>query len=138
MPTYYFVYSEVGKNPSDPFKQNQVFASFGGCLREFAFFVCISWCGELCFDIGVEDSLRLRLYFRLQDNYCVFEVMVQGQKVSFYGVFDGHGSHGHDVSKIVRDRLAQDIFRDVEMFARDPKTAIHRWVVHSLCCECAM
>eukprot|EP00002_Diphylleia_rotans_P019799 TRINITY_DN3826_c0_g1_i4.p1 TRINITY_DN3826_c0_g1~~TRINITY_DN3826_c0_g1_i4.p1 ORF type:complete len:754 (-),score=151.41 TRINITY_DN3826_c0_g1_i4:356-2617(-) len=83
MPTYYFVYSEVGKNPSDPFKQNQ-------------------------------------------DNYCVFEVMVQGQKVSFYGVFDGHGSHGHDVSKIVRDRLAQDIFRDVEMFARDPKTAIHR------------
>eukprot|EP00002_Diphylleia_rotans_P032570 TRINITY_DN6851_c0_g1_i5.p1 TRINITY_DN6851_c0_g1~~TRINITY_DN6851_c0_g1_i5.p1 ORF type:complete len:638 (+),score=130.11 TRINITY_DN6851_c0_g1_i5:61-1974(+) len=83
-PEYYFVYSEVGKSPSDPFKQNQ-------------------------------------------DNYCVTEVnMKDHSKVFFFGVFDGHGVSGHDVSKKVKEKLADEIFKDPESFMRDPRAAIQK------------
>lgn len=59
-----------------------------------------------------------------QDNYCVYETIIAGEKVSFFGVFDGHGEFGHDVSRMVRELIPKNIFTDD--FEKDPDGCIMR------------
>ncbi|KAI5082914.1 hypothetical protein GOP47_0002657 [Adiantum capillus-veneris] len=44
-----------------------------------------------------------------QDSMVVWENFIPSEKATFCGVFDGHGPHGHHISKNVRDKLPAKI-----------------------------
>lgn len=55
-----------------------------------------------------------------QDSFFIMKV---DDKYSFYGVFDGHGSKGHDVSNFVKDNLPKILFSQ-EGLETDPKAVL--------------
>jgi len=55
-----------------------------------------------------------------QDSFFIMKVEDQ---YSLYGVFDGHGSKGHDVSNFVKDNLPKILFSQ-EKLEDDPKTVL--------------
>ena len=56
-----------------------------------------------------------------QDSFLVLRI--EGH-VSIYGVFDGHGRQGHDVSNFVKDFLPKLIVKDPAFLAGDIRTAL--------------
>mmetsp|Transcript_73821 Transcript_73821/g.213853 ORF Transcript_73821/g.213853 Transcript_73821/m.213853 type:complete len:376 (+) Transcript_73821:159-1286(+) len=54
-----------------------------------------------------------------QDDFCVF----RADSVSIYGVFDGHGPYGHDISNFVQDALPRLLVQD-PAFGDDPVQAL--------------
>lgn len=55
-----------------------------------------------------------------QDSFLIMKVENQ---YALYGVFDGHGRKGHDVSNFVKDNLPKILFSQKE-FREDPETAL--------------
>lgn len=54
-----------------------------------------------------------------QDDFFIYKI----DTIGLYGVFDGHGPYGHDISNFVQSQLAQTIWNH-ELFETDPKTAL--------------
>jgi len=54
-----------------------------------------------------------------QDDFCIFCT----DSISIFGVFDGHGPYGHDISNYARERLPEMVVRD-KRFQEDPKQAL--------------
>lgn len=54
-----------------------------------------------------------------QDDFCIYST----DCISIFGVFDGHGPYGHDISNYVRCRLPETVVRD-KRFRDDPKQAL--------------
>lgn len=54
-----------------------------------------------------------------QDDFCIY----RADSTALYGVFDGHGPYGHDISNFVHDSLPKCFVRDAN-FEDDPVQAI--------------
>lgn len=67
-----------------------------------------------------------------QDDFCVLHV----DSTSIYGVFDGHGPYGHDVSGFAREALPVSLVQDAA-YASDPVKALSAAfpATHKLCAE---
>mmetsp|Transcript_72799 Transcript_72799/g.160952 ORF Transcript_72799/g.160952 Transcript_72799/m.160952 type:complete len:374 (+) Transcript_72799:230-1351(+) len=92
---------------------------------------------------GGEDSLtNLRIGYACkkglkpespnQDDFCIFRV----DGTSIYGVFDGHGPYGHDISNFVQETLPRRFVQDPN-FQDDPEKALSAAFpeAHRLCTE---
>jgi serine/threonine protein phosphatase PrpC len=44
-----------------------------------------------------------------QDNYFVLEKLMNDPDSYYFGVCDGHGLHGHDISKFIKDTLPTEV-----------------------------
>jgi len=55
-----------------------------------------------------------------QDSFIILKV---ANRYSIYGVFDGHGKHGHDISNFVKENLPKLLLRQ-EMLETDPLKAL--------------
>lgn len=58
-----------------------------------------------------------------QDSFAVVQV---GDQYSIYGVFDGHGSRGHDVSNFVKDQLPKLLVVQQDTLKSQPLEALRR------------
>lgn len=58
-----------------------------------------------------------------QDSFFIMKVEDMG--FSIYGVFDGHGRKGHDISNFVKDNLPKVLFSQ-DMLQTDPGTALEK------------
>lgn len=58
-----------------------------------------------------------------QDSFAVIQV---GDQYSIYGVFDGHGSRGHDVSNFVKDQLPKLLVVQQDTLKAQPLEALRR------------
>jgi serine/threonine protein phosphatase PrpC len=67
-----------------------------------------------------------------QDDFCVFRIDSTG----IYGVFDGHGPYGHDVSNFVQEALPRCFVKDAD-FQHDPEKALSTAFLesHRLCTD---
>jgi len=67
-----------------------------------------------------------------QDAYCVYRV----DQIGIYGVFDGHGPYGHDVSNFVQEKLPRAFVEDRD-FKDNPEQALSTSfeATHRLCTE---
>jgi len=67
-----------------------------------------------------------------QDDFCVFRM----DSISIYGVFDGHGPYGHDISNFVQVTLPRSFVQDPN-FQDDPEKALASAFpeTHRLCAE---
>jgi len=54
-----------------------------------------------------------------QDDFCIF----RADGVSIFGVFDGHGPYGHDVSAFVQEALPKNLVQDAH-FTEEPLKAL--------------
>mmetsp|Transcript_83425 Transcript_83425/g.232670 ORF Transcript_83425/g.232670 Transcript_83425/m.232670 type:complete len:371 (+) Transcript_83425:139-1251(+) len=71
-----------------------------------------------------------------QDDFCVFRVEQVNTATGIYGVFDGHGPYGHDISNFVQEALPRCFVRDAD-FKADPEKALSSAFLeaHRLCTE---
>lgn len=67
-----------------------------------------------------------------QDDFCIFHA----DGVSIYGVFDGHGPYGHDISSFVQENLPRNFVQDPN-FQENPEKALAAAFpeTHRLCSE---
>ena len=56
-----------------------------------------------------------------QDSFFVLQVE---KDFSIYGVFDGHGARGHDVSNFVKDYLPKTLLTNMDLFRKDTELAL--------------
>jgi len=70
-----------------------------------------------------------------QDDFCIF--CTDGSSV--FGVFDGHGPYGHDISNFARGKLVETVLRD-KRFQEDPMKALEDGFkkTHDMCVEDSM
>mmetsp|Transcript_6996 Transcript_6996/g.15072 ORF Transcript_6996/g.15072 Transcript_6996/m.15072 type:complete len:464 (+) Transcript_6996:64-1455(+) len=68
--------------------------------------------GEPICMMGIGYSCRKGLKAESPNQDSWFVVEIQGAGLSLYGVFDGHGSKGHDVSNFVKKHLPDLIVKD--------------------------
>merc|ERR1712054_306447 len=67
-----------------------------------------------------------------QDDFCIFCT----DSVSIFGVFDGHGPYGHDISDYAREKLPETLVRE-KSFPEDPAQALKDAFkkTHDMCVE---
>jgi serine/threonine protein phosphatase PrpC len=70
------------------------------------------------FRIGYACKKGLKPESPNQDDFCIFVT----DNVSIFGVFDGHGPYGHDISGFVHEILPEILVKD-ERFKEDPAQA---------------
>lgn len=70
-----------------------------------------------------------------QDDFCVFRAATE-PSWGIYGVFDGHGPYGHDISNFVQEALPRLLVSDA-YFKHDPEKALSNAFldVHKKCME---
>lgn len=85
------------------------------------------------FKVGCACKKGLKPESPNQDDFCIF----QADGVSIFGVFDGHGPYGHDVSGFVQEALPRAFVQDVH-FKDDPEKALSAAfpVAQRECTEC--
>jgi serine/threonine protein phosphatase PrpC len=71
------------------------------------------------FKIGYACKKGLKPESPNQDDFCIFVT----DTISIFGVFDGHGPYGHDISNFCHERLPESVVKD-EKFKDDPAQAL--------------
>jgi len=71
------------------------------------------------FKVGCACKKGLKPESPNQDDFCIF----RADGTSIYGVFDGHGPYGHDVSAFVQEALPRCFAQDPQ-FVDDPEKAL--------------
>ncbi|GJP52720.1 hypothetical protein CLOM_g11809 [Closterium sp. NIES-68] len=90
---------------------------------------CMSWAGQ-------QDGFHKTN----QDAYCFMRT--KDKKSLIFGVFDGHGPQGHDVSKFIKDRLPEmlmdgtDLLTDPEKALSDGFLAVHSAALEETSFDC--
>jgi len=84
------------------------------------------------FKVGYACKKGLKPESPNQDDFCIFHI----DTTSIYGVFDGHGPYGHDISSFVQVHLPRQIVQDPN-FGEDPEKAFASAFpeTHRLCAE---
>lgn len=84
------------------------------------------------FKVGCACKKGLKPESPNQDDFCIF----RADGVSIFGVFDGHGPYGHDVSGFVQEALPRVFVQDAH-FADDPEKALSAAfpTTHRICTE---
>lgn len=76
--------------------------------------------GEAEKSVGFACKKGLKPEAPNQDSFLIMKIE---DKYALYGVFDGHGRRGHDVSNFVKDVMPKVLFSQEE-FVRDPQEAL--------------
>lgn len=71
------------------------------------------------FKVGCACKKGLKPESPNQDDFCIFRT----DSLAIFGVFDGHGPYGHDVSGFVQDMLPKTVAQDTH-FNDDPEKAL--------------
>jgi len=86
------------------------------------------------FKIGFVCKKGLKPESPNQDDFSIFVT----DAISIFGIFDGHGPYGHDISNFVHETLPEAVVKD-ERFKEDPVQALTDSFprTHDLCIEAA-
>jgi len=86
------------------------------------------------FKIGYACKKGLKPESPNQDDFCIFVT----DSISIFGVFDGHGPYGHEISSFTHEMLPETVVKD-ERFKEDPAQALKDAFprTHDLCTDAA-